>query len=159
LNLDATLLLLVGEDLPDAVARRIGVVLQPEFVVFVVGDSAPEPDGIDEVGRPAQFALAGQLDLIGTNARAMILPVDAGDVIERAVLSDREAEKAVAEYIGAAERFSGVPERRVRLFAVECSGLGRVWEIRRVRREEVRVARNAIGVRTTAERIGMQGDV
>src|SRR5262249_33691355 len=111
LHFDPDLLLLVGEDLPHAVTRRIGILLQPELVVLVVGYAAPEPDRIDEVDRHAPFALADQLDLIGVDARAMILPVDAGDVIERVVLRDREPEKAVAEHVGPAERFAAVVQR------------------------------------------------
>ena len=44
LRLDAALLLLVGECLPDAVAGQIGVVGKSDLVVLVVGDAAPETD-------------------------------------------------------------------------------------------------------------------
>ena len=49
-DLEATLLLLVGEGLADAVAERIRRVGKAELVVFVVGRAQPEPDRVD--GRP-----------------------------------------------------------------------------------------------------------
>src|SRR5262249_50216008 len=120
---------------------------------------APEPDGIDEVGGSAPLTLAGQLSLVGIDARAVILTVDSGNVIERVVLGDREPKKPLPEYIGAAERFPAVAERRVWLFAIERAGLRRVWEVRRVRREEIRIARNAIIVGAAPERIGVHRDI
>ena len=48
LRFDARFLFLVGEYLPDAVARRVGVVGKTEFVVFVVGDAAPETNRVND---------------------------------------------------------------------------------------------------------------
>src|SRR5262249_36658791 len=159
LHLHTGFLFLVGEDLPHAVAHRIGIILQPELVVLVVGHAVPEPDGIDEIGRPAPFTLAGQLDLVGVDARPVILAFDAGDVIERVILGNGETEKTVAEHIGAAERLSAIVKRRVWLFAVERARLRRPRRFCRIRWEEIRIARNAIVVCAASERVSMHRDI
>ena len=62
----------------------------------------------------------------GVDARVVVFAVDAGNVIERIVLRDREAEETVVEDIRAADRLAVIAQRRIRLPAVEGAGLGRV---------------------------------
>ena len=69
LRFDARFLLLVGEDLPDAVARRIGVIGKPKFVVLVVGDAAPETDRVNDGARRAPLAFAYELCLMRIDPR------------------------------------------------------------------------------------------
>src|ERR1700682_3194738 len=112
LHLDAPLLLLIGKALPDSVAGGISIVRQADLVVLVVGGAAPETNGVDEGKWRAPFALGQDLGLMCVDAGAVVLSVDARDVIERVVLDDRDAEKPVAENIRAADGKSVVVKRR-----------------------------------------------
>ena len=102
---------------------RIG---EPEFIVLVVGRAAPEPNGVDGgIGR-APFAFGQEFGLLGVDAGWMVFAVDSGDVIERVVLRDGEADKAFVENVGAADRLPVVARARIRLPAVERARLRRV---------------------------------
>src|SRR5262249_53398451 len=97
---DASFLLFVGEDLTDPVPRRGAVVGEADLVVSAIGDAAPESDAVDcRTGR-TPFSLAQQLGLVCVSERIEIFTVSCGNVIERIVLCDGEAEEAVIENIG-----------------------------------------------------------
>ncbi len=104
LRFDTRFLLAVGEYLPHAIARGVGRVREPEFVVLVVGGAGPEPDGRDRRRIRPEFSLCGDLGLVGINAGLVIGAVEAGDVIERVVLRDRRANKPAMKNVRAADR-------------------------------------------------------
>ena len=104
LHFDAAFMLLVGEGLAHAVARRIERIGKPELVVLVVGVAVPEAHGIDAVRLRAVLALAGDLRLARVDARLVVFAVDAGNTIERVVLRDRGADEALIEDVGRADR-------------------------------------------------------
>ena len=124
LHLDAAFLLLVGEGLPHAVGRGIGGIGKPDLVVLVVGGAGPEADGVDRRRIRPVFALGGELGLVRVDAGAVIVAVDAGNVIERVVLRDRGADEAAVEDVRAADRRAVGLRRRIRLPAVEPAGSG-----------------------------------
>jgi len=53
--------------------------------VLVVGGAEPEADRVDAARLRAVLGLAGDLGLVGIDARVVVLSVDAGDVVERAL--------------------------------------------------------------------------
>ena len=155
----ARFLFLVGEGLPDAVARRIRGFGKPDFIVLVVGHAAPEADGVDRRARRAPFAFAQELGLARVDAGVVVFAVDSGNVIERIVLCHGEAEEAFVEDIGGARRPAVAVHRGVRLPAIEIARLRRVRRLRRIGRRQIGIARHAIVARRAAEGIGMEGEV
>ena len=85
--------------------------------MLVVGDAAPEADGVDGRIRRAPFAFAEQLGLPGVDARLVCFAVAAGDAVQRIVLRHRQTEEAVVEDVGTAERLPVVARRRIQLAA------------------------------------------
>ena len=116
LHLDAALLLLVGEGLAHAVAAEIGGVGQSDLVVLVVGDAAPEANGVD-ARRSARAIRPCSVTLVWCASMRVLWssPSMPGNVIERVVLRDRDADEAVVEDVRAADRLAVGAQRRVRL--------------------------------------------
>ena len=96
LQFGAAFVLLVGEGLAHAVARRVERIGAAELVVAVIRVAVPEAHRVDAVLRPI-FALRADLRLARVDARAVRCAVEAGDRIERVVLRDRGADEALIE--------------------------------------------------------------
>jgi hypothetical protein len=94
LRLGTGLLLLVCEYLANTIARRIGIVGKPDFIVSVIGDTAPEAKGINDGIRGAPFASGRELGLMRIDPGVVVLSVNSRNVIERVVVNDCEAQKS-----------------------------------------------------------------
>src|SRR5207302_7075276 len=106
LHLDAALLLLVGEGLAHAVRRWIERVGKPDLVVLVIGRAEPEPHRVDTAGHWTVLAFGRHLGLARIDARVVVGAVDAGNTIERVVLSNGGADETLVEKIRGADRLS-----------------------------------------------------
>ena len=158
-DLYASFLLLVGEGLPDAVARRICIVGKPELVVSVVGNAAPKSDCVNHGTGRAPLAFAHEFGLMRVDAGVVVFTIDSGNVVERIVLCERETEEALIENVRGSHRRAVTLRRRIWLVAIEIGGLCRVGRVCRVGRWQIRVIRYAIVLRRATEGIGMHGEV
>ena len=147
LHFDAAFLLLVGEGLLDAVeATFVG-----EFVVLVVGVPEPEPDRVDAGGLRAVFAAARDLGLVHVDAGVGLGRFQTRHAIEARIARHCDADKALLEDVGAADRLSVRAHRRIRLPSVERQRL--------IARRQIRIGRDAVVVGAPAERVGVKGEI
>ena len=78
------------ESLTDAVAGRVGVVGEAEFVVLVVSYATPEADGVNHCRRRTPFSLAQQVGLMRVDEYGLR---QYRNVIERIVLVTERPKK------------------------------------------------------------------
>ncbi len=158
-DFDPALLLLVGERLANSVAGGIRRVGQAELVVLVVGCAEPEADRIDAGGLRPILALAQHLGLLRVDARVVILPVDARDVIRGVALDDGGADEALIEYQRAADRSTLAVNCGIRLHAREKIRLRRTRGQKRVGGNEIRITWDAVIARRAAIGVGVEGEI
>ena len=127
--------------------------------MFVVGHAAPKTNCIDHRTGRTPFAFAHEFGLMRVDAGVVVFAIDSGNVIERIVLCEREAEEALIENVRGAHRRAVTVRRRIWLVAIEIAGLCRVGRVRRIGRWQIGITRYAIVLRRATEGIGMHGEV
>ena len=119
LHFEPAFLLAIGECLAHAVAQRVSRIGEADLIVFVVGRAQPKADCIDRDRVGAILALRREFGLLRINARVRVVPLDAGNAIERVGLRHRCADEAAVEDVGTADRSAAALRGRIGLLAVK----------------------------------------
>ena len=157
LRLNPAFLLLVCEYLANAIARRIGVVGKPDFIMLVV-QTPPQKRSASIAEFARAIRLCSTVWSVGIDAGAVILP-SIPDVIERVVVERQQGEKTFVENIGRTDRLPVIVERRIWLPSVESARLCRIRRRRRIRRDQIRVTSAIDSRRFSAEGVRMNREL